>query len=69
MSQQRNPRYWASLWYATKFAEQPWPPGWYWHDQHYDWTGPYETEKDARKALESHEKGRTLPILTSSLHY
>lgn len=69
MSQQRNPRYWASLWYTTKFAEQPWPPGWYWHDQHYDWTGPYETEEDARKALGSHEKGRALPILTSSLHY
>jgi len=68
MSQQRNPRYWASLWYTTKFAEQPWPPGWYWHDERYDWSGPYETEEDAARALQSYENGRRIPVLSSSLH-
>ncbi|MCY3771824.1 MAG: glutathione S-transferase family protein [Gemmatimonadetes bacterium] len=49
-----NPRYWASQWYATKFAEEPWPGGWYWHDQQYNWHGPYESERDAAVALKGH---------------
>ena len=51
-----NPRYWASQWYATKFAEEPWPGGWYWHDQQYNWHGPYETEHDAAVALKGHQE-------------
>lgn len=50
-----NPRYWASQWYATKFAEEPWPGGWYWHDQQYNWHGPYEAERDAAVALRDHQ--------------
>ena len=68
MSQQRNPRYWASLWYTTRFAERPGPAGWYWHDERYGWSGPYDTEEDARRALQSHENGRRAPVLSSSLH-
>ena len=49
-----NPRYWASQWYATKFAEEPWPGGWYWHDQQYNWHGPYESEHAAADALKTH---------------
>ena len=49
-----NPRYWASQWYATKYAEEPWPGGWYWHDQHYNWHGPFEAERDAAVALKAH---------------
>lgn len=51
-----NPRYWASQWYATKFAEEPWPGGWYWHDQQYNWHGPYESERDAAVALKGHQE-------------
>ena len=58
MSQQRNPRYWASQWYATKFAEEPWPEGWYWHDASYTWNGPYRSEEDARTAMGSDSSAR-----------
>ncbi len=58
MSQQRNPRYWASQWYATKFEEEPWPAGWYWHDARYSWTGPFASEKEARLSMESHATRR-----------
>ena len=67
MSQQRNPRYWASSWYTTKFAERPWPPGWYWHDERYDWTGPYDTEEAARLALEAYERRREIPVANAAL--
>ena len=53
MSQQRNPRYWASQWYTTKFAEEPWPAGWYWHDAQYTWNGPYNSEEEARLSMQS----------------
>jgi len=53
MSQQRNPRYWASQWYATKFAEEPWPAGWYWHDTRYTWNGPFNSEEEARISMAS----------------
>ena len=49
-----NPRYWASQWYTTRFSEEPWPGGWYWHDQHHNWFGPYEGEHDASVALKEH---------------
>jgi glutathione S-transferase len=55
MTQQRNPRFWQSQWYSTKFAEEPWPGGWYWHDESYSWFGPYDSEHEAREALEVHE--------------
>jgi len=58
MSQQRNPRYWASQWYATKFADEPWPEGWYWHDTSYTWSGPYRSEEDARTAMGSDPTAR-----------
>lgn len=58
MSQQRNPRYWASQWYTTKFAVEPWPAGWYWHDSRYTWNGPYGSEEEARTSLESHAATR-----------
>ncbi|HEX9878393.1 MAG TPA: glutathione S-transferase family protein [Gammaproteobacteria bacterium] len=56
MSQSNNPRFWASQWYTTKFAEEPWPGGWYWHDEHYNWFGPYDSEHDASIALKGHEE-------------
>ena len=56
MSQQRNPRYWSSKWYTTKFAEEPWPAGWYWHDEEYTWLVPYTSEEEARNNLEKHLK-------------
>ncbi len=59
MSQQRNPRYWASSWYATKFAEEPWPEGWYWHDSRYTWNGPYSSEEEARTSMESRAAPRS----------
>ena len=59
MSQQRNPRYWASLWYATKFAEEPSPAGWYWHDARYTWNGPYSTEEQARISMKSRFRERS----------
>lgn len=55
MSQQRNPRFWASQWYSTKSAKEPWPGGWYWHDEQYNWSGPFEEEEEALNALRSHE--------------
>ena len=55
MSQQRNPRFWASQWYSTKSAKEPWPGGWYWHDEQYNWSGPFEEEDEALNALRSHE--------------
>lgn len=58
MSQQRNPRYWASQWYATRFAEEPWPAGWYWHDARYTWTGPFGSEEEARLSMESRAERR-----------
>lgn len=51
-----NPRYWASQWYATKFDEEPWPGGWYWHDQQYNWHGPCESEHAAAIALKTHQE-------------
>ena len=68
MSQQRNPRYWASPWYITKHAERPWPAGWFWHDERYNWTGPDDTEKVARQALDLYEYNRQTPI-SGSLSY
>jgi hypothetical protein len=56
VSQSNNPRFWASQWYTTKFAEEPWPGGWYWHDEHYNWFGPYDSEHDASIALKGHEE-------------
>lgn len=56
MSQSNNPRYWASQWYTTKFATEPWPGGWYWHDEHYNWFGPYDSEHEAAAALSEHEQ-------------
>lgn len=58
MSQQRNPRYWASQWYTTRFAEEPWPAGWYWHDAYYTWNGPYNSEEEARLSMQSQIVGR-----------
>lgn len=55
MSQSNNPRYWASQWYTTKFATEPWPGGWYWHDEHYNWFGPYESEHEASVALKEYD--------------
>ena len=55
MSQSNNPRYWASQWYTTRFATEPWPGGWYWHDEHYNWFGPYDSEHAASDALREHE--------------
>ena len=69
MSQQRNPRYWASRWYTTKFARKPMPAGWYWHDEHYTWNGPYDSEEQARKDLDAYEKNRRTPVLSSFLNY
>jgi glutathione S-transferase len=54
VSQSNNPRYWASQWYTTKFAEEPWPGGWYWHDEHYNWFGPYDNEHEANIALKGY---------------
>ena len=56
MSQSNNPRYWASQWYTTKFATEPWPGGWYWHDEHYNWFGPYDSEHEAAVPLKEHEQ-------------
>lgn len=49
-----NPRYWVSQWYASKLSEEAWPGGWYWHDQDYNWFGPYDSENDASDALKAH---------------
>ncbi|HEY5624436.1 MAG TPA: glutathione S-transferase family protein [Gammaproteobacteria bacterium] len=49
-----NPRYWSSQWYATKFSEDAWPGGWYWHDQDYNWFGPFESEHEASDVLKAH---------------
>lgn len=49
-----NPRFWASQWYTTKFSDEPWPGGWYWHDQHHNWFGPFDGEHDAVVALKAH---------------
>jgi len=68
MSQQRNPRYWASNWYTTKFANEPWPPGWYWHDERYTWCGPYATEEESRNALQSYESECATATLSSLVH-
>jgi hypothetical protein len=68
MSQQRNPRYWTSPWYTTKYAEKPWPAGWYWHDEGYNWTGPYNTEQVARQDLDLYEYNRQIPIAGTLLH-
>lgn len=54
MSQQRNPRYWPSQWYSTSQAQEPWPGGWYWHDELYNWSGPYADEEAASEALAEH---------------
>jgi glutathione S-transferase len=51
-----NPRYWSSQWYSTKYAEEPWPGGWYWHDNDYNWHGPYESEQVAQEALGKHDE-------------
>ena len=58
MSQQRNPRYWESQWYATRFANKPRPAGWYWHDSEYSWQGPFPSEEEAQRNLESHTPSR-----------
>jgi glutathione S-transferase len=55
ISQSNNPRYWASQWYSTKFAREPWPGGWYWHDEQYNWYGPYDSEHEARRDLRKYE--------------
>lgn len=60
MSQQRNPRYFASPWYPTKYTEEPWPPAWYWHDESYDWHGPFESEEAAREAMDAYERKHSL---------
>jgi glutathione S-transferase len=54
MSEQRNPRFWASQWYSTSKAKEPWPGGWYWHDEVYTWSGPFKEEEEAAAALEKH---------------
>ncbi len=79
MSQQRNPRFWASQWYSTKSAKEPWPGGWYWHDERYNWSGPYDEEGEALNALKSHAvESRTVTTdlrelpreeISLSLHY
>ena len=60
MSQQRNPRYWPSQWYSTTQAKEPWPGGWYWHDEIYNWFGPYDDEDAAGEALAEHLKAEAL---------
>ncbi len=45
------------------------PAGWYWHDEHYTWSGPYESEEQARKDLDTYEKSRETPVLSSFLNY
>jgi glutathione S-transferase len=54
VAEPNNPRYWKSQWYSTKNAEEPWPGGWYWHDNDYNWSGPYESEREAEGALEEY---------------
>jgi len=54
MSQQRNPRYFESSWYTSKFAKEPWPAGWYWHDYNYTWYGPYSSDVEAIEDLFSY---------------
>ena len=66
MSQQRNPRYWASPWYTTRFAKEPWPAGWYWHDARYTWNGPYNSEEEARLSMESQI---TVRLGTGNVHH
>ena len=61
ISQSNNPRYWASQWYSTKFAKKPWPGGWYWHDEHYNWNGPYDSEHAALRDLRKYEGGGPTP--------
>jgi hypothetical protein len=60
VSEQRNPRYFASSWYATKFSEEPYPAAWYWHDETYTWFGPYSSEEEARRALDAYERQHSL---------
>lgn len=60
MSQQRNPRYFASSWYTSKFALEPWPPGWYWHDYAYTWYGPYNSDLEASASLLSYVESGSL---------
>ena len=50
-----NPRYWISQWYSTRFAEEPWPGGWYWHDRHFNWHGPFDSEHAAAIELKGYE--------------
>lgn len=54
-----NPRYWASQWYSTKFAEEPWPGGWYWYDNDYNWNGPFDSEHDADAALQEYRSNES----------
>ena len=51
-----NPRYWISQWYSTRFAEEPWPGGWYWHDRHFNWHGPFDSEHAAAVRLKDYEE-------------
>ena len=51
-----NPRYWISQWYSTRFAEEPWPGGWYWHDRHFNWHGPFDSERAAADELRDYEE-------------
>jgi glutathione S-transferase len=60
MSEQRNPRYWPSQWYSTSQAKEPWPGGWYWHDEIYNWFGPYADEDAASDALADHLEAEQL---------
>jgi hypothetical protein len=60
MSEQRNPRYFSSQWFASKMATEPRPAAWYWHDETYEWFGPYETEQQARDALSAYERAHSL---------
>jgi hypothetical protein len=60
MSEQRNPRYFSSPWYASKMAVEAQPAAWYWHDETYGWHGPYESEQEASRALASYEQEHSL---------
>jgi glutathione S-transferase len=50
-----NPRYWISQWYSTRFAQEPWPGGWYWHDLDFNWHGPFDSEHEAAIELKNYE--------------
>lgn len=45
------------------------PPGWYWHDERYTWSGPYDSEEQARMALDTHEKNRETEVMISFRNY